>query len=85
VVVDDQNGHVGLIVADGRRGDHTGNRTMQELTPQGSRACAAAGEGNRCGHADSVGAARGPEKAASRYLGVGETAQRRSGDDHLRV
>ena len=42
VVVDDQNVHVGLIVADGRHGDHTGNRTMQRLTPQGSRTGAAA-------------------------------------------
>ena len=41
VVVDDQNGHVGLIVADGRCGDHTGNRTMQRLTPQGGRPDAA--------------------------------------------
>ena len=42
MVVDDQNVHVGLIVADGRRGDHTGNRTMQRLTPQGGRRIAAA-------------------------------------------
>jgi hypothetical protein len=31
-----------LIVADGRHGDHTGNRTMQRLTPQGGRRRAAA-------------------------------------------
>jgi len=34
VVVDDQNVHV-LIVADRRRADHTGNRTIQRPDPQG--------------------------------------------------
>ena len=42
VVVDDQNVHVDMIVADGRGGDHTGNRTMQRLTPRGGRRAAAA-------------------------------------------
>jgi hypothetical protein len=42
VVVDDQNVHVGSIVADGRRGDHTGNRTMQKADAAGQPQEAAA-------------------------------------------